>query len=94
MISLTRLNGERFAVNPDLLEHAEETPDTVITCTNGTRFVVAEPIDEVIARVQAFRASVLAQAHRLCEEHEDGAVHLELLQGAADSSEPDDHRAP
>ncbi|HZU80889.1 MAG TPA: flagellar FlbD family protein [Acidimicrobiales bacterium] len=82
MISLTRLNGERIAVNPDLLERAEETPDTVITCTNGTKHVVAESIDEVIARVQAFRATVLALSRKLADDPSVEQVHLRLVRGA------------
>lgn len=87
MISLTRLNGERIAVNPDLLERAEETPDTVITCTNGTKHVVAESIDEVVARVQAFRATVLALSRKLADDPAVEQVHLRLLQGAQSGDE-------
>ena len=29
MIRVTRLNGERFALNPDLIERVEGHPDTV-----------------------------------------------------------------
>jgi flagellar protein FlbD len=86
MISLTRLNGERIAVNPDLLERAEETPDTVITCTNGTKHVIVESIDEVIARVQAYRATILALSQRMAEDPDVEAVHLRLLRGALDES--------
>lgn len=62
MIILTRLNGPRFAVNPDLLERVDTTPDTVLTLLDGTKYVVAEPVEEVIAQVRAFRASVIAAA--------------------------------
>jgi len=48
MISLARFHsGERIAINPDLIERIEETPDTVITLTNGTRFLVEQSIDEI-----------------------------------------------
>ena len=62
MISLTRLNGERIAVNADLIERAEATPDTVLTLTNGTKYVVAETLDELIGRIQVHRATILALA--------------------------------
>ncbi|HXW34431.1 MAG TPA: flagellar FlbD family protein [Acidimicrobiales bacterium] len=68
MISLTRLNGERIAVNPDLIERAEQTPDTVLTLTNGTKYVVHETIEELTERIQIFRATVLAISRRLAED--------------------------
>ena len=37
MILLTRLNGPVFALNPDLVERADSTPDTVITLVDGTK---------------------------------------------------------
>ncbi|HZU80594.1 MAG TPA: flagellar FlbD family protein [Acidimicrobiales bacterium] len=61
MIALSRLNGDRIAVNPDLVEWAEATPQTVITMSNGTRYVVAESIDELVERVERYRATVLAR---------------------------------
>lgn len=48
MIILTRLNGSRMCLNAFLIEHLEETPDTVVTLTNGHRFVVVESVDEII----------------------------------------------
>jgi hypothetical protein len=33
MIELTRLNGQTFAINADLIERIDITPDTVITPT-------------------------------------------------------------
>ncbi len=62
MIQLSRLNGERFALNTDLIERVDETPDTVLSLIDGTKYVVAEPIDEVIDRIIAFRARVVAAA--------------------------------
>jgi len=62
VIALKRLNGERIAVNPELVERAEEKPETVITLTNGARYVVAESLDEVMEKVRHYRSSVLADA--------------------------------
>ena len=55
MIYVTRLNGKGFALNPDLIEMMEETPDTVITFTGGNKFVVSEPIEVLIERIVVFR---------------------------------------
>jgi flagellar protein FlbD len=48
MITLTRLNGTRICVNAFLIEHLEETPDTIVTLTNGHRFLVQESIDDIV----------------------------------------------
>jgi flagellar protein FlbD len=74
MIIVTRLNGPAFAVNPDLIERAESTPDTVITLVDGTKFVVSEPVEELIARIRDFRASVIATAHFLEVHGSDGTT--------------------
>jgi flagellar protein FlbD len=48
MITLTRLNGSHICVNTFLIEHLEETPDTVVTLTNGHHFLVRESIDDIV----------------------------------------------
>jgi len=62
VIVLTRLNRTRFAVNPDLIERIQVTPDTTLVMVDGATFVVAEPMDAVIDAVVAFRSRVLAAA--------------------------------
>jgi flagellar protein FlbD len=80
MIMLTRLNGAGFAVNPDLIQRADATPDTVVMLVDGTTFMVAEPIDEVINRIRLFRSSILALASRLETEEITDTRHLLLTQ--------------
>lgn len=65
MILLTRLNGAQIAVNADLIERAEATPDTILTLVDGTKYLVAESVQEVIDKVRMFRASVLVAARDL-----------------------------
>ncbi|MGO9096903.1 MAG: flagellar FlbD family protein [Bryobacteraceae bacterium] len=60
MIRLTRLNHGLFMLNPDLIEHLEMTPDTVVTLTNGHQFMVRESADEVVERIVEFRRTVNA----------------------------------
>lgn len=62
MIVLTRLNRHRFAVNPDLVERIQASPDTTLTLVDGATFVVAETMDAVIQSIVEFRARVLATA--------------------------------
>ena len=59
MIKVTRLNGKEFVINSDLIEFVEETPDTVITLTNGVKVVVKESVDEIIDKVGNFKARAI-----------------------------------
>jgi flagellar protein FlbD len=70
VILVTRLNGPEFALNPDLVERADSTPDTVVTLVDGTKYVIAESVDELIRLVRLYRAGVLADAQRLTEAPE------------------------
>lgn len=62
MITLTRLTGAVFALNPDLVERVDENPDTVITLVDGTKYLVRESLADVITAMRDYRASVLAAA--------------------------------
>ena len=62
MIQLTRLNQVPFYLNPDLIEHIETTPDTVITLTTGQKYLVRETTDEVVARIVAYRRRIWPDA--------------------------------
>jgi flagellar protein FlbD len=62
MIDLTRLNGSRLVLNPDLIKFAEPNPDTTITLVTGEKLIVLDSCDELIARVHAWRASLLSAA--------------------------------
>lgn len=68
MIVVTRLNGPPLAINCDMIERAEATPDTVITLVDGTKYVVRESVEQIIERIREFRASVVVLAQRLEEE--------------------------
>lgn len=65
MVTLTRLTGMPFALNPDLIERVDETPDTVITLVDGTKYLVRESLEDVVAAVMDYRARLLAAAGAL-----------------------------
>ena len=67
MILLRRLNGTELGVNADLIERVESTPDTVLTLIDGTKYIVAEPAEEVVARIVEFRARILVAAEGFSE---------------------------
>jgi flagellar protein FlbD len=60
MIELTRLNGRPMVVNSDLIKTAEASPDTMLTLINGEKLIVREEIAEVVEKVLAYRARLLA----------------------------------
>lgn len=57
MIQLTRLDGNKFVLNADLICYIEALPDTYVTLTNGERLTVRETIDEVVRRAVAYQQS-------------------------------------
>jgi flagellar protein FlbD len=88
VILLTRLNGPVFALNPDLVERADSTPDTVITLVDGTKYVVGESLAELVALIRRYRASVVADAQQMVtqpvEPRREAGPH-----DGADGTEPD-----
>jgi flagellar protein FlbD len=64
MIELTRLNGNPMVLNSDLIKTAEAAPDTMLTLINGEKLIVRENTADVIERVLAYRARLLANVAR------------------------------
>lgn len=50
MIQLTKLSGEPFVLNAELIKYIEALPDTYVTLTTGDRIVVRESPDDVVHR--------------------------------------------
>ena len=48
MIKLTRLDGNPFILNADLIRYVEQRPDTYVTLVSGERIVVREEMDRVV----------------------------------------------
>jgi flagellar protein FlbD len=61
MITLTRLNGSRICVNVFLIEHLEETPDTIVTLTTGHHFLVRETVNEIVEAATSFMGCLREQ---------------------------------
>ena len=79
MIRLHRLSAraEVFYLNPDLIVAIDSTPDTVVTLTTHQKVLVADSPEDVVAAIQAWRASILASAlpaHRR-KRRSDAAPH-------------------
>lgn len=58
MIEVTRLNGTKILINPDLIEFVEETPDTVISFTTGRKIIVKESRQEIKNLVKLYRKEI------------------------------------
>ncbi|THF81260.1 flagellar FlbD family protein [Cohnella fermenti] len=76
MIGLTRLNGTKFYVNALLIETIEETPDTIITLTNGKKLLVLENSSDVIRSIRHYLRSigVLAAVASPASSQSEGAT--------------------
>lgn len=57
MIRLTRLGGEPFLLNAELIRYVESRPDTFVTLVSGERLVVRESMDEVLRRAVEYQRS-------------------------------------
>jgi flagellar protein FlbD len=73
MIQLHRLgaHGDPVWLNPDLIATIEAHPDTVVVLTTGTKVVIAEKIDEVVARVREWRVAIARGALKPAESATD-----------------------
>jgi flagellar protein FlbD len=85
MIKLRRFNGQEFILNADLIETLEATPDTVISLTNGRKYVVQNPVEEIIRNAIEYK--------KLCNQaiqviHKPKSEDLEEDQGET-NSDPD-----
>lgn len=58
MITLTRLNGQRFVVNAELIRTVETLPDTTIKLINGDTLLVRESMDEVVDKAVEYGRSL------------------------------------
>jgi len=68
MIKLSKLNKEVTFINPSLIEFMEETPDTVISMTNGKKMIVSESAEEVISRIVDFYRRIYLDLPRIVKE--------------------------
>ena len=58
MIEVTKINGTKILINPDLMELVEETTDTVITFTTGRKIIVKESRQEIRNLVKLYRKDI------------------------------------
>ena len=59
MISLTRINDTSIVLNVELIEFVEANPDTIISLSNGHKYLVKDTVDEVVEKVKEYKRSIL-----------------------------------
>jgi flagellar protein FlbD len=87
MIYVTRLNHTSVALNSDLIEHIEATPDTVITMTTGQRITVLETSAALIDAIREWRRSLLFPDHLIEARPEMSELPIAGLAYSTDDSE-------
>ena len=58
MIQLHKLNGDGFILNAGHIEVIDTTPNTVITLSNGKKYVVSEAAEEVVRLTIAYKKEI------------------------------------
>jgi len=68
VIRLTRLSGESFYLNEDLIERVEEHHDTTIVTIHGNVYTVVEKAEQVVDAVTHSQATVRSLAMRMAAD--------------------------
>lgn len=55
MIQVSKLNGDKYWINPHMIESMEAAPDLTLTMLSGTKIVIADKSDELIEKIIAYR---------------------------------------
>ena len=58
MVSVTGVNDTKIVINADIIQSVEETPDTVITLTTGTKYIVKESSSDIVDRVIEYKRKI------------------------------------
>jgi len=58
MIDVTGMNNQKFILNADHIEKIEEVPETIITLTNGRKYIVLESVEEVRSAVIKYKNKI------------------------------------
>ncbi len=59
MIRLTRLSGEEFILNAEMIREVESTPDTIITLASGQKLIVRESLEAIRDAVVEYKQTIM-----------------------------------
>ena len=58
MISVTRLDGNIYWINPHMIESMEETPDLTLTMLSGKKLIIRNSPAELIEKIISYRRNL------------------------------------
>lgn len=58
MISVTRLDGKKYWINPHMIESMEQTPDLTVTFLSGKKVVLKNTPEELIEKIISYRSKL------------------------------------
>ncbi|WML35435.1 flagellar FlbD family protein [Clostridium sp. OS1-26] len=58
MIKITGLDNKEFIINSEHIEKLEQIPESVVTLTNGHKYLVKESNDEIIKKVIEYKRKI------------------------------------
>jgi flagellar protein FlbD len=58
LIKLTGLNHKEFILNADHIEKLEEVPESLITLTNGKKYLVEDTVDEILSKIYIYKRKI------------------------------------
>ncbi|MBC2396677.1 flagellar FlbD family protein [Clostridium tetanomorphum] len=58
MIEVTGLDYKKFILNAEHIEKLETVPESLITLTNGKKYLVMESIDDIIKKVLVYKNNI------------------------------------
>jgi flagellar protein FlbD len=62
LILVTSLTGDKYYLNPGLIEFIEMVPDTLITMSNGRKHLVRESARDVAEAIETCRARIMRRS--------------------------------
>ncbi|XBH22142.1 flagellar FlbD family protein [Jonesiaceae bacterium BS-20] len=72
MIVVSKLSKEKFAVNPDLIQRIDSSPDTILTLVDGTKYIVRESMAQVIDLIDAHRVMIISRSQNFDQPQDPG----------------------
>ncbi|OFI06813.1 flagellar protein FlbD [Clostridium acetireducens DSM 10703] len=60
MIKVLGLNNKEFILNEDHIEKIENVPETLITLSNGKKYLIKNSIDEVIEKIIKYKKNIFS----------------------------------
>jgi flagellar protein FlbD len=74
MIELTKMNQEKFYINPNLIEIVETTPDTLISTMSGKKYYVLETAEEVSTRLMEYYVNINTRSRKQRKQNASDSI--------------------